>query len=209
VRFINGSPDSTALNFALNGQVDAAATAYLGSSSTFASFPAASYDVSATELGATVSLSDEVDALSASTSYLVVGFGIENYNGTAGPEPAKRFRATAIPVTLSVPNGGLARIIVLHAFNRAPGFDTPAIDFQDTGSVYTPLSNISFGGTATLTVTPGYISFEAVRDGTSQVYATDGAGFTFAAGKTYFALVSGIEGRTGTQAPAITYFQLD
>ncbi len=204
VRVVNASPDSTSINFSLNDKVVASGLAYLSSSSSFANYSPDSYDVIATEASAVASLSDEVDTLSANTNYLVIGYGLENY----GSEPLKRFAASPFTVDLSVPNGNKARIIVFNGFSRAAGFDTPAIDFEDGTTPQFPLTNIAFGATASELVDAGTISFQVTRNGTTQQYATD-AGTAFAAGKVYLALVTGVEGQTGVEAPQIKYILLN
>jgi hypothetical protein len=211
VRFINSGPDSTSLNFALNTTVDAAGLKYLTSTPSFINYSPETYDISAEEVSGTEDLANDADALSANTSYLVIGYGLENYTGPDGPEIQKRFDVTPVSVDVSVPNGGLARIIVFAGFIQQFGYDTPTIDFQDvetSGTPQYPLTNIAFGSTATELVTPGSFTFEVLRDGTTMQYATASA-FTFVAGKTYLALVSGIEGATGAEAPQIKFISLD
>ena len=149
LRFINSSPDSTSLNFALNNTVRAKGLAYLGTTPTFQNFTPATYDISATEASATQALADDADAVAANTSYLVIGYGLENFTRPFGPEVAKRFDVTPVSWTYSVPNGNKARIIVFAGFIQQFGYDTPAIDFQDGANPQFPLTNIAFGSTAT------------------------------------------------------------
>jgi hypothetical protein len=208
VRFINSSPDSTSLKFAFNNSMEASGLAYLAGTAAFKNFAPATYDISATEASATQALADDADALVANTSYVVVGYGLENFTGPFGPEVEKRFDVTPVSVDTSVPNGNKARIIVFAGFIQQFGYDTPAIDFQDGANPQFPLTNIAFGSTATELVTPGNIAFEVLRDGTTMQYASD-PGFNFVAGKTYLALVTGIEGGAGAQAPQIKYILLD
>jgi len=209
VRFLNSAPDSTSLNFALNGQVDGSALAYLASTPGFVNYGPNTYDISATEAAATAALADDADALNAGTSYVVVGYGLENFTGPDGPEVNKRFDVTPVQVDTSVPNGNKARIIVFAGFIQQFGFDTPTIDFEDgnTNPQY-PLTNIAFGASSSELVNAGSITFDVFRDGTSQEYVT-GTPFTFVAGKTYLALVTGLEGGTTAQTPQIKYIALD
>lgn len=208
VRFLNSSPDSTSLNFALSGTTAASGLAYLSSTPAFVNHTPNSYDISATEAGATAALADDADTLSANTSYVVIGYGLENYTGPDGPEVDKRFDVTPVQVDLSVPNSSQARIIVFAGFVQQFGYDTPTIDFQDGTNPTYPLTNIAFGSTATELVNAGSITFDVFRDGTTQEYVT-GTPYTFVAGKTYLAVVTGQEGAAGAQAPQIKFIQLD
>ncbi len=205
VRFVNSAPDSTSLNLSMNGMVGGSALAYLASTPNFATYAPNSYDVSAQEVTGSQSLWDEVDTFSAATDYVVLAYGQENY----GTETQKRLQTLTLPVDISVPNGSKSRIIVVNAFSEAPGFQTPAIDFQDGSNPQYPLTDIPFGSSQSELVNSGTISFEALRDGSQEVYAQDTPGTNFVAGKTYLALVTGVEGDSGTEAPKIVYIALD
>lgn len=206
VQVVNASPDSTALDFSLqtatSTQTLGSKIAYLGTSSTYATFDPDDYDVMMKEDGGAT----EIDRVGFQPAYnqdfLTIGVGLENF----GTEYIKRLRLTNIQIDRTVPNGTKARLIVLNAFLRPVGFDPPAIDFQDGDNPKVQFTNIGFDSSQNQLVDAGTYTFQARANGTSNVYVQGDT--TLEAGKIYLVVVSGVEDATGAQAPTITYIPL-
>lgn len=206
VRFVNSSPDSNPLDFFVDTDKKAPALAYLATSA----------DMTIKHGDSDVSVQDstdqtELDAIAGTFSqdrkYVVMGLGLENF----GTENLKRLRLMVFNYDKNPPNGTKARLLIIHGFMRAPGFDTPNIDFRNPGNNPQFSSpNISFAAQpVTLEVDSGVsLAFQARRASTENVYASD-PGTVFDASGIYLALVTGVEGTIGTQAPTITYIKLN
>lgn len=205
IRFINASPNSTALDMSVNDTQIANNVPYLGSSATFASVLQADYDVSVQEDGNPETQAIEVAQLNRNQDYVAVATGLVTPPNT---EFDKRLRCTPAPFNRTRPNGDKARLLVFNAYNRSFGNDTPTIDFQNPGD--TPqfqIQDIPFGEGRELIVDATALTFVARRNGT-EFEITPQNTFTFGGGKIYAAIVSGIEDETGAQAPKITYIEL-
>jgi len=205
IGFLNASFDSTALTFKIDGDVKASALGYLGSSASFIEEKQDSYDLAVQEDGSgNPDLDSFVTNFLNQKEYMVAAVGQENY----GSEPLKRLRLVAPQIDLTLPNGNTSRIYFLHAFSRAAGFDTPAIDVRNPGdNPQYEVDAIDFGSTGTLTVDASTQTFVARRSGTESVYAT--STFTFVSGGIYIGVVCGIENGTGTQAPKIQFIKVN
>lgn len=203
IRFINVSPDSVALDVLVDDDTIASAIAYLGSSPDFTSVEPGDRDVVMLENGTTLELTADVHAFAKDKSYLTVALGLENF----GTENLKRLRSLVFEIDRTVPNGNKARLFVVHAYNRAPGFDTPNIDFQTPGdNPLFKIPNMAFGDDATISIDSGVQTLEARRNGTTAVLAT--GTFTLEAGKLYAAIVTGIEDAASPQDPRILLVEI-
>ncbi len=206
IRFMNSSPDSNPLTFNYDTTSEATDLTYLQLSSNVT----VDDGDHAINLVDTVS-GDVIDAISSTfnkdTRYLTIAKGLLNY----GTENEKRLRLINFTYDKTAPNGTKARLLIIHAFNRAAGFMTPNIDFQNPGN--NPLyavTDISYTEETprTLVVDSDVsLEFDARRASTENVYAS--ATQTFDAGGIYLALITGIEGGTGAQAPSIQFIKLN
>ncbi len=203
-RYVNASPDSTALDFLLNDKVKATSLPFGGSTADFAEIqPPLNFDLIAQEHGQVDQLVDEVFTPANGHSFVLVAVGLENPQG----EELKRIRFATLDVDRTVPNGNKARLIVLHAFNRPTGFDTPNIDFQTPGdNPQFSLSDISFAASKTIVVDSGTQTFQARRAGSGQIYAEKS--LVLDPGKVYLVIVNGIQDEVGAKAPDITLIPL-
>jgi len=224
IRFVNVSPDSNPLDYYLdygssNQIKEASALAYLGSSSnvTIHKFDTNSgnnisvLDPSQPNLGQLDSVSF---TFARNNYYLAINVGLENY----GVENLKRLQLLAFQYDHTPPNGNKANLLIVHGYMRAPGFDTPNIDFQggpvgsyDPNNPQFSSTNISFANSspAVLEVDSGVsLIFQARWAGLENVLASD-PGTTFDAGGIYLALVSGVENQVGVEAPQIKYIKLN
>ncbi len=206
IRFINSSPDSNPLDFFINTDKDASALAYLSSS----------IDITTKQGDHDLTVQDsttqnELDAIaftfSRNVKYVGLTVGLENF----GTENLKRLQLLAFSYDKTPPNGTKARLLIVHGYMRAPGFDTPNIDFQSPGNNPQFSSpNIAFASSpAVLLIDAGVsLPFQARRAGTENVLASD-PGTTFDAGGIYLTLVTGVEAQVGVEAPQIKYIKLN
>jgi len=204
VRYVNASPDVSPVTFSLDGEDKATGVAYLNLSPSFVEEDQGSYDIAVREDGA----NPELDAIAASLAndqeYLVVCFGLENY----GTEFLKRLRLANLQIDMTAPNGNRSRLYVLHAFNRAPGLDTPSIDLRNPGeNPQYRVENIDFGTIKPLEIDASTQTFVARRSESESVYATNTG--TFVPGGIYLTIVSGIENAVGAQAPVIQFIKIN
>lgn len=212
IRFVNSSPDSNPLDFFINTDNKAPALAYLSSSPDITT-KKADHDVSVQDSVT----QDELDALAFTfvqdNKYLALTVGLENY----GSESLKRLQLLTFQYDKNPPNGTKARLMIMHGYMRAPGFSTPNIDFQGGDvSTYDPNNpqfispNLPFAVTPTILEVDSDVPliFQARRAGTENVLAED-TSHTFDSGGIYLALVTGVEGQVGAQAPQIVYIKLN
>lgn len=209
VRFFNGSPDSVALDLLFDDSKEnktvriGSAVPYAAAAPNFVEVRNGSNDLILKENGDPFELWAQVIDAQLDRSYLVVAFGLANF----GTEFEKRARFITFDIDRTAPNGNKARIYVFHAFNRAAGLDTPAIDFQTPGE--NPLfrvQDIPYGTPKELTVDSGTHTLQARNKGTEFVYVQRTV--TLAAGKIYLALVSGVEDGVGALAPRIEFIEV-
>jgi hypothetical protein len=203
IRYFNGSPDSTSLNFLLDDAVEASQLAYLESTPDFESVQARIRDLRVQEDGSSIDLWSEVVDLQKDRHYLVSAVGIENF----GSEPLKRLRLLFTELDRTAPNGTRARLLIVHGYNRAAGLETPPIDFQTPGdNPQFRVSDIAYANTATLEVDAGNWTFEARRQGTQTILVQQN--ITLEGGKIYAAYVLGIENGLGQHTPRIEFVEL-
>ena len=203
MRFFNAVSDSTALDFSLNGTVDAASIAYGASNPNFVSASSNTYDIDLTEHGQSADLWAVTATLNANSSYAVVALGEENY----GTETRKRAQLAVVNVDRSAPNGSKARLYVVNAFEESPGLPTPSIDFTNPGDNPTFSANgVAPASAASLLVDSGTQDFLVRQTGSQGNYVEKT--LTLSAGSVYLILVSGVNGATGAAAPAIQQIQL-
>lgn len=213
VRYVNSSPDSNPLDFFYDTDKKASALAYLDSSADF-SIKKGDHDVSVQDSTNQVELDALAFTFNQDNKYLALTVGLLNY----GAEAEKRLRLLAFNYDKNPPNGSRARLLIIHAYMRSTGFQTPNIDFQGGSvSTYDPnnpqfkVTDIAFAGSQpnTLEVDSGVpLIFQARRAGTENVLAED-TSTTFDQGGIYLTLVSGVEGAVGTSAPQVKYIKLN
>ncbi len=211
VAFINASPNSTALDVFLNDFQLGKKVGYLSASPlaagvlNFPTYEQNLYDMSVAENADPETQAIETATFNKDTSSLVVAIGLVTPPST---ELDKRLRPVQIQFDRKQPNGNQARIIVIHAYNRSLGNDNPNLDFQNPGDNPTiKLTNIAFAGAVGQLIDAGAQTFVARRNG-SELEVTPQTTFTFGAGKIYAAIISGIEGGTGIQAPQIKFIEI-
>jgi hypothetical protein len=203
VRFFNGSPDSTALNFLLDDTVEAALLAYLESTPDFESVDDRVRDLRIQEDGTSVDLWNEIVDLVKDKHYLICSIGLENF----GTENLKRIRTLFTEIDRTAPNGSRVRLIIVHGYNRETGLETPAIDFQTPGdNPQFSADNIAYASSRVLEVDAGNWTFEARREGTETILTSQN--ITLGGGKIYAAFVLGVENAAGIQAPRIEFVEL-
>ncbi|HVT14482.1 MAG TPA: DUF4397 domain-containing protein [Fimbriimonadaceae bacterium] len=213
IRFVNCSPDSNPLDFYINTDNEAPALTYLNSSADITT-KKADHDLSVNDSVTT----DELDAIAFTFAqddkYLALTVGLENF----GSEFQKRLQLLAFQYDKNPPNGTKARLLIIHGYVRSPGFDTPNIDFQggdvgsyDSNNPQFAATDITFASPtpSILEVDSGVpLIFQARRAGTENVLAEDPS-TTFDSGGIYLALVTGVEGQTGTEVPQVKYIKLN
>lgn len=206
IRFVNSSPDANPLTFNYDTTPKATGLTYLQSSGNV------TVDDQDHDLSVTDSVSgDIIDALAVTLTkdkqYISVAKGLETF----GSENEKRLRLLNFEYDKTSPNGSKARLLIIHAFNRATGFLTPDIDFQNPGNnpqYSVPGISYSDDTPKTLLVDSDVsLQFDARRAGTENVYAS--ATTTFDSGGIYLVLITGIEGGAGSLAPQINYIKLN
>ncbi|MBC8064394.1 MAG: DUF4397 domain-containing protein [Chlorobia bacterium] len=204
IRYVNASPDVDPVTFTLDGDVKASGIAYLGLSPVFIQEDQDTYDVAVHEDGSNPDLDAVAIGIQNDKEYLVNCLGLESF----GVEQNKRLRIATIEINLTAPNGNRSRIYVLHAFNRAAGFDTPNIDLRNPGdNPQYKVEDIAFGAAKSLEIDASAQTFVARRNASESVYATETA--TFDGGGIYLAIVGGVENAVGIQVPQIEFIKLN
>lgn len=205
LRFVNASPNSTALDFMANDLSIANDVAYLGSSPNFTSLEAGEYDVSVEESGNPETQAIETFSVANDQSAVSVAIGLVT---PPNDELEKRLRISTFLVNRDRPNGDKARLVVIHAYNALLGNFTPAIDFRNPGdNPQVNLAGLEFGAQQETLLDAGSQTFVARRNGTEGEITAQKT-FTFGGGKIYLGIVSGIEDSTGAAIPQITFIEL-
>jgi hypothetical protein len=198
---VNASPDSVGLDFRVGDEAVGSGLSYLQTSPRV-SKDADDYDVTIRPTSGGIDADDQVLTTVDGRDYILLALGLANY----GDEPIKRLRLSPFDFDRTVPNGNKARLIVINSYIRQPGFETPAIDFQDGDVPQFQLTNIAFGAHQSILVDAGTIIFQARRTGSELVYATKTQ--TFESGKIYVVLLTGVEGETGAKVPQIAFLPI-
>lgn len=211
IAYVNASPDTGSLEFQLNG--DTRATVPFGTASDFESVSPKDYDVSVRAPGADDTIWSEAHTFNRDTDSIVVSVGLRTPFADNSVPPVvendKRLVLAFSGPNRTAPNGNVARLIVVHGFVRKAGFPTPAIDVQSPGDnpAVVVATNVGFGAFAAKDVDAGAQTLVVRQNGTQQEFVPSTT-YTLGAGKIYIALVSGIEGGAGGQAPAIRLIEL-
>lgn len=206
VRFVNVSPDANPLSFDYDTNEKATGLVYLASSADV-TVDDGDHDISVIDSVSSTVIDAITGTFTKDKKYIALAKGLQNF----GTENEKRLQLMKFEYNKTGPNGSKARLLILHAFNRATGFLTPSIDFQNPGN--NPLykvADIAYTDEAPeeLVVDSGVsLTFEARRASTENVYAS--ATTTFDAGGIYLALFAGVENGSGSQAPQIVYIKLN
>ncbi len=211
IMFLNASPDAGNVDFLLNENVAASGLGYLLTSPGFASTNYISdvdggYDLTLRDSGGAGEYDREYVVFARNTHTVAVAIGLKN---VADGIVDKKLRHVRIAVDRTAPNGNKVRLIVLHAFSRANGYQTPNIKFQTPGNnPIFKVEDIAFGASKVITVDSGAFTWQAMRQDADAdvVYASTTA--TLEPNKIYVALVSGIEGAADASAPKITFVPL-
>lgn len=207
IRFINASPNSAGMDMFLNDTQIGSNVPYLGSNASFAAIEQGDYDVIVQETSDSTGETQAIEVRQMNRNEDYLGFAC----GLVTPPNAefeKRLRCAPNTFNRTRPNGDKARLIIFNGYIGAVGTDSPSIDFQEPGD--TPrfqATDIPFGEGRELIVDAAALTLVARRNGT-ELELTPQNTFTFGGGKIYAAVVSGIEGETGAQAPKITYVEL-
>lgn len=205
MRFINASPNSTALDAFANEIQLGNNVPYLGSSANFLSMEPGEYDIISQEDANPETQTIETFTTVKDTSLLAVAYGLVT---PPNDEFDKRLRVATFSFDRNRPNGDQARLIVVHAYNAAFENFTPQVDFRNPGdNPQINLPAIDFGANRTVLVDAGPQTFVARRTGT-EAEVTPQKTFTFQGGKIYAAIISGVEDAVGTQSPQINYIEL-
>lgn len=211
VGFINASTNSVGLDAFLDDiQIGTNVPLYNASPQTagvlnFVSIEPADHDCSVQEATNPDTQAIEVIPLARDKSYLFVASGLVTPPNT---EFDKRMRPVVAEFDRTKPNGDKARLIIVNAYNRDPGFETPNIDFRGPGD--NPLFNetdIAPHGTRATLIDAGTQTFVARRNGT-EFEITPEVTFDFGGGKIYAAIVGGVESGTGASAPTIKFIEI-
>lgn len=198
VMFFNASPDIAGLDFYLDDTLLAANVAFEAGSDFVITDPQ-DRDIGIFEANTTNNFDLIFDTFERNKHYLVSSIGLADF----GNDFKKRVRVVLTEVDRHIVQGTKSRLIILHAYCREEGFETPAIDFQSPGNnPQYKASNIEFAETSTLLIDAGVRSFDARRTGTEEVYASL-TNFTFGAGKIYLVYVTGVENGVGNAAPQV------
>lgn len=203
IRFFNGSPDSVALNFLIDDDVEGSQLSFLQSTPDFASTNDGIRDIRIQEEGTSVDLWSEVLDMVKDHSYLVSAIGLENF----GSEPLKRIRFLVADLDRTPPNGTRAELIIVHGYNREAGLETPGIDFQTPGdNPQFETTGIAYATARQLDVDAGTWTFEARREGTETILVSQNV--TLTGGKIYAAYILGVENGVGALAPRIEFVEI-
>ena len=207
ITYVNASPDSPSLDFALNGNVEASAVAY-GTATAFKSTSAKDDDVALRAAGDSTDLWIESHTFSSDTDGLVLAIGLTTppTDDTVSPpasELDKRLILAYANVNRTAPVGNRARLIVVNGYVAAAGSNSPSIDFRNpTDPPTTNIQGLGFGGSSFLDLDSGTANYEVRQNGTDGVLVAS-TPLTLAPGNVYVALVSGLAGATGAAAPTI------
>lgn len=207
VRFINGSCDTTSLEFVyfLDGveTILQAGLPYLGSSATFFDVEPEDLDLGVREVGTTEDIWNESFAMERDKDYLICTLGLKVF----GAETEKRLRLLRFEIDRIAPNANKSRIYVIHGFNRSSGNQTTGIDFQNPGNnPQYKLDDLAYLTEQHIDIDSTTHTFEARRHGTESVYVS--RTFAFESGKIYAVLLSGIEDGVGASAPVMEIIEL-
>ncbi len=203
VQYYNGSSDSGPLDFWLNTSNEAT-QAFDTASGAFESVNPDEMDVILNSAG----LEDQLDAIlflfQKDKDYIISALGLKNY----GSEPLKRLQLTIHEVNRQFINGNTARLVIINGYNRATGFETANLDFQNPGNnPQFKVSDIAFTQAKTATITSGAQSFEVRTNGTEDILIS--TSHTLTAGKTYLVYILGQEGGSGDATPKVTFIELE
>ncbi len=208
--FVNAIPDSPAVVFTLNDEVRGGPFDYLGASTQFISVPFLRAEDDAYD--AAVGLPDGSDVFDSEarlfefeTSSIIIAIG---QRSTRIGEEDKRVQLKFLDVPRDIPVGNRARLLIVHAFNRAPGAQTPSVIFQSPGdNPQYRTSDIAYGSTADITVDSGVQDFVVKRSDGDAIYASVRA--TLDPGTNYLTVVSGIEGDViDGRRPRVTFIKV-
>lgn len=201
--YVNAAADTSPLTFSLDGNNQATGIGYKDLSPLLEQ-EQNTYDLAVREDGDNPDFDAIATGFQDDREYIVAAIGLENF----GAEPLKRVRLFTPEINLTAPNGNRARIHVLHAFNRAVGLETPAIDMRNPGdNPQYKVENIGYGSIGALEIDASTQTFVIRRNNSESVYITNTG--TFDGGGIYLALVSGVEAEVGLLAPTVTFIKLN
>ncbi|MBS1716230.1 MAG: DUF4397 domain-containing protein [Armatimonadetes bacterium] len=204
VYFVNCSPDAAALNLRLDDDIKAVGDTFL-TVAPKTTVLAGERDVVINENGNPFEHDAHTTKFDGNTDWVIAAIGKETF----GTEYSKRIRTVAFKVNLSdPPSATKARLVVLHAYQRQAGFETPGVDFQSPGNnpLYS-VTGLNFGDQKSIDVDPGLQDFQVRRTGTENVLIEQST--TLSGGKVYLVVCGGIEGAVGGAAPIIKFIPLN
>jgi hypothetical protein len=206
VRFVNGVPDSAALEFFFDDSRMSQGLAYLQSTPNFAQVNAQEYDVLVQEVGRPETQEVAIETFERNQHAVLVAVGLVDPDD----DFEKRMRVARVNFDRTAPVGTQARIVVVNGYMEdQPGLN-PSIDFQNPGDLPLFFSrDIAFGtGAVIQEVTAGEQVFVARRNNTEDEI-TPRVTVNLEPGRIYLALVSGRQNAAAeAQQPRITFIEL-
>lgn len=132
-------------------------------------------------------------------SFHIIAIGT-NAPGGGNPQPFARM--IPVEITRSTPSGN-ARVIVVHAFQKGVGEQTPNVDIVRSGQIAPIIEDLEFGRSAVRTLTPGTYDFTIRQAGLLKGDIFTKSGVVLEAGKIYLFLLKGVEGSLSPFNPDI------
>lgn len=210
IRFVAGSADGGLLQFRMDDVVAADNLAYGGSNVDFDTFEFKDtdpdgYDVSLHDAGSSFEFERRAIQFNQVTDSVVIAHGVRNF---AAGEELKRLRISNFTVNRTAPVGNKSRLYVFHGIERAPGFLTPSVKFQNASvNPQFITGEIQPGAVEAIQVDSGTATWFVRRTGTQADFVSQS--LTLAPGAIYVVLLSGIEADADpAKQPKITLIQL-
>jgi hypothetical protein len=212
---VNSSPDAPALDFYIDDRVTGNSLAYLGASPAYVRTDPEEKDLSVTRDGSLEQIEAKTFTFANDRYYAILTIGKLNFT-----EFLNRIQLVELEINVTTPIGNTARIIPVNAFLRADDQLTPNVDIRSPGD--NPAfrrENIAYataGASFDVPVNPNAaqrtLEFVVRRNGSDRQYIPATVGqtvrFTPESGRVYLAMITGIEGQTGAQAPQIRFIRL-
>lgn len=204
LRFVNASPNSSAMTFFLDVSRMGSSLPYLGSTASFIEVDSGDKDIVAVEDSTPESEVRIAQVLADDVDYLVLAYGLVTPPNT---ELDKRLSLAVLNVDRQAASDSQARVIVFNAYVAALGAGNPSIDFRNPGD--TPavnVQNITYGSSQTTIIDAGIQTFQA-RFAAEEGVLAGPQTFTVEGGRTYLAVVTGQDGDP-VNPPTISFVRL-
>lgn len=224
VRFVNGSPATTGVDFYLNDALYSS-RAYLGSSANFQDLEFieqvdGGYDAAIRSTGGTLDLDRQAPdppIFNRNTHNLMIAFGLPNPGG----EILKRSQLMIMSIDRAAPVGNKSRLYIFNGMQRATGFENASMTLQtiepgNPSSIDNPQfkrENVQYGDNTDnnpLQIDSGSLTWIARLGDVDAVNEFARTTFTFGAGKIYLALITGQEGAANPALqPRVEFIELE